>query len=378
MADGETMIWKEPALGGYPEPSMLGLAGIDRLRLSREGRVPMPPIAYITEMPFRELSRGHAGFEMPASPWFSNSAGLIPGGVLCTIADAALGAPIHSQLGPGVSFTTAELSLTMLRPVRPDPAARISGSGHVIHLGRSLALSEAFLFVEEPGSDREGTLVAHGTSRCSVFPPMDPIPDPPDEPPVLEQDYPGSDPSHPLRRPVQGAPLPEKVFAERSGLEILRAQATGQLDPPPPIYFLTGLRLAAAEEGRVIFALPCTPWLSTSMGTVQGGFTAMLADFALTGAAFSTAPAGTAIATLDLKVNFLRPVHPDGRELRADARVEHRGRTLAISSCRITNAEGKPVALATGSAMYLKGRPASLAGVDQLGSAAAADAAGGG
>jgi uncharacterized protein (TIGR00369 family) len=361
------MIWKQPAIGGYPDPAMLGLPGIDRLRMSREGRAPMPPIAYLTEMPFRELSEGHVGFEMPASEWFANSAGVIPGGFLCTIADAALGAPIHSRLGPGVAFTTAELSLTMLRPVHPDPKAKILGSGHVIHLGRSVALSEAFLFVE--GSDGgEGSLVAHGTSRCSVFPPMDPIPEPPADLPVLEQPYPGTDPSHPLRRAVEGAALPEDVFQRMSGLEILQAQIAGELQPPPPIHFLTGIRVVEAEEGSAAFALPCSPWLSTSMGTVQGGFTAMLADFALTGAAFTGAEAGTAVAPLDFKVNFLRPVYPDMRDLTAEARIEHRGRTLAISSCRISNADGKPVALATGTSMYLPGRPASLAGVEQLGS----------
>jgi hypothetical protein len=56
------------------------------------------------------------------------------------------------------------------------------------------------------------------------------------------------------------------------------------------------------------------------------------------------------------------------RDLTARAEVVHRGRTLAIASCRIENADGKPVALATGSSMYLPGRPASLIGVEQLGS----------
>jgi uncharacterized protein (TIGR00369 family) len=361
------MIWKEPSLGGYPDPAMLGLTGLERLRVNREGRAPIPPIAYLTEMPFRELSEGHAGFEMPASGWFANSAGVVPGGFLCTIADACLGAPIHSRLGAGVAFTTAELSLTMLRPVHPDPDAKITGSGHVIHLGNTVALSEAFLFVEGPDGG-EGDLVAHGTSRCSVFPPVDPIPEPPKDLPVLEQSYPGDDASHPLQRQIEGSPLPQETFQEMSGLEILRAQIAGELQPPPPIHFLTGIRVVKAEEGRTSFALPCSPWLSTSMGTVQGGFTGMLADFALTGAAFSTAEAGTAVAPLDFKVNFLRPVYPDMRDLVAEARVEHRGRTLSISSCRITNADGKLVALATGTSMYLPGRPASLTGVDQLGS----------
>ena len=59
---------------------------------------------------------------------------------------------------------------------------------------------------------------------------------------------------------------------------------------------------------------------------------------------------------------------PDGRDLTGSAEVVHRGRTLAIASCRIDNADGKPVALATGTSMYLPGRPASLVGVEQLGS----------
>ena len=362
------MIWEEDAPGGYPPPSILGLPGIDRLRASRAGRLPIPPIAYLMEMPFRELSVGHAGFEMPASPWFSNSAGVIPGGMLAVLADAGLGAPIHTELPAGVTFTTAELSMTLLRPVRPDPDARISTSGHVIDRGRSVALSEAFLYDE--GS---GALVAHGTSRCTVFPPVDPIPEPPAELPELDQPYPGDDPRHPLRREVQGAPLEQEAFERLSGVELLRAQVAGELQPAPPIHYLTGIRPTEADEGRVTVTMPCSPWLSTAIGTVQGGFTAMLAEIALAAAVFTTVEAGTAIAPLDFKVNFLRPVFPDKRELTARAEVVHRGRSLAIASCRIENAEGKPVALATGSSKYLPGRPASLLGLDQLGTGSQED-----
>ena len=357
------MIWQQPAPGGYPDPAMIGLSGMERLRAGRERRMPQAPIGYLTEVLFRELSKGHVGFEMPASPWFANSAGVIPGGMLTVLADAGFGAPIHSMLPPGVSFTTAELSLTMLRPAHPDPEAKITASGQVIHLGRSIALSEAFLYHE--GSEE---MIAHGTSRCTVFPPLDPIPDPPAELPVLDFPFPGENPEHPLNRPVEGQVLPEETFERMSGLEIMRAQIAGEISPPPPIHFLTGIRVVEADEGYAKVVLPCSPWLSTSMGTVQGGFTAMLADFALTSAAFTTTPAGTAVAPLDFKVNFLRPVAPDMRDLTAEARIEHRGRTISIASARITNADGKPVALATGSSMYLPGRPASLAGVEQLGS----------
>ena len=42
--------------------------------------------------------------------------------------------------------------------------------------------------------DASDALIAHGTSRCSVFPPMDEIPDPPDELPVLDEPRPGDRP----------------------------------------------------------------------------------------------------------------------------------------------------------------------------------------
>jgi uncharacterized protein (TIGR00369 family) len=153
------------------------------------------------------------------------------------------------------------------------------------------------------------------------------------------------------------------VFASRSGLEVLRGFISGEL-PAPPLSRLTGMRVVEADEGEAVMALPCSRWLSTSAGTVQGGFTAMLAEASLAAAVFSTADAGTATAPLDLKVNFLRPVLPDGRDLTARARVVHRGRTLAIANTELTNADGNTVALATGSAMYLPGRPADLAGVE--------------
>jgi uncharacterized protein (TIGR00369 family) len=352
------MIWQEPAKGGYPDRSFLALPGIERMSAGRRGRIPFSPMGYLTELEMTESSRGHSTFAMPASPWFTNSSGLISGGVLAVIGDAALGSVVHSDVGPGQGMTTAELSMSFLRPVLPRAQAAVTGSGQLIHRGRSIGISEAFLF------DHDDQLIAHGTTRCTVFPPVDPIPDPPeDEPPSLDRHPPGSDPNDPLRREVEGEVLPQEEFERRSGLELLRAVIAGEL-PRPPIYHLTGLCLTDVAEGTATVELPCSKWLSSSAGTIQGGFTAMLAESALGAAAFSTVEARTAIASLDLKVNYLRPVFPDDRPIVARARIIHRGRTLAIVSVEITNAEGKQVALATGSSMYLPGRPANLVGVE--------------
>jgi uncharacterized protein (TIGR00369 family) len=351
------VIWQEPAKGGYPDRSFLALPGEGRMGAARRGLIPYSPMGYLTELGMTEGSRGHSTFSMPASPWFANSSGLISGGVLAVIGDAALGSVVHSDVGPGQGMTTAELSMSFLRPVVPKPGAAVTGSGQLIHRGRSLGISEAFLF------DEDDQLISHGTTRCTVFPPVDPLPDPPDDGAVLEMSPPGSDPNDPLRRQVEGEVLPQEEFERRSGLDLLRAVIAGDL-PRPPIYHLTGLRLTEVAEGTATVELPCTEWLSTSAGTIQGGFTAMLAESAMGAAAFSTVEAGTAIASLDLKVNYLRPVFPDGKPVVAKARLTHRGRTLAIVTVEITNAEGKQVALATGSSMYLPGRPANLVGVE--------------
>jgi len=351
------MIWQEPAKGGYPDRSFLALPGEQRMGAARRGLIPYSPMGYLTELEMTEGSRGHSTFSMPASPWFANTSGLISGGVLALIGDAALGSVIHSDVGPGQGMTTAELSMSFIRPVVPKPGASVTGSGQLIHRGRTMGISEAFLF------DDEDQLISHGTTRCSVFPPVDPLPDPPEDGKVIEMPKPGSDPDDPLRREVEGELIPQEIFERRTGLEILRGLISGDL-PPPPIRNLTGLRLVEANEGETVVVLPCSKWLSTSARTVQGGFTAMLAESAMTGAAFSTAPADTAVATLDFKVNYLRPVFPDGEEITARARILHRGRTLVVAEADVTNAEGKMVALATGSSMYLPGRPANLVGVE--------------
>ncbi len=81
---------------------------------------------------------------------------------------------------------------------------------------------------------------------------------------------------------------------------------------------------------------------------------------AIDGTVQTTLPAGTAFAPVDLKVCFLRPVSPDGRDLLARGTVIHRGRSMAIAISEVFNADGKKAAVATGSTVILPGRPATV------------------
>jgi uncharacterized protein (TIGR00369 family) len=356
----ERPIWEQPVWGGYFDPALFGLSGLEGLRAAIRGDSAIPPIHYLTGMRPTEAGKGTAAFSMPATGWLVNSTGLVPAGVLCALADGGLGCAVQVDLPPATPYTTAEMSLTMIRPVRPG--GQLTAGGQLIHRGSSIGISEAFMIYTPEGGGEE-QLVAHATTRCAILPQLDPVPPPPEgivapEPNVGEG-------LPPYQRPVQGETLGNEVWERQSAREVIAAQIAGDL-PLSPICHLTGLRPVEVGEGQATFVLPATEWLCPPLPRVQGGFIAMVADAALQAALATTAPAGTATVGLDLKVNYLRPVSPDGSELVARGKVMHRGRKIAIATSEVTGAEGKRVAVATGSAMYLEGRHADLGGEAEL------------
>jgi uncharacterized protein (TIGR00369 family) len=343
--------WREPARGGYPDPSLIGLPGIDQLRAMLEGRVPHPPLAHLTGQRLIEVAPGRTAFEMPLTRWLCSSQGPISIGPLAIPADGALATAIQTELPPASPYSTSELSLRLLSTARPG--GRITARGRVIQRRRTIALSEVHL------TDDQGRLVGHGTTLCFVQPPLESTP--PSQPSVLAPGSAAAIPTpDPFERPAIGAVLPPEIFERHSGLEVLRAQIDGDL-PAPPIHYLLGLAPVLAADGEATFLLPVTEWLcAPPRGRAQGGFIALLAEAALMGAIQTKLPAGTAFAPIDLKVNYLRPLAADGREARAAGRVLHAGRRIAVASSEVRDADGKPVAIATGSAMLLPGRAASL------------------
>jgi uncharacterized protein (TIGR00369 family) len=349
-AGEKTAVWREEVRGSYPDRGLIALSGRQRLETWRRGLTPRPPLSHLTGARPTGFGSGTAEAQMPASEWLAASNGLITGGTLAILADIAFGCSVETELPPATPYTTAELSLSFLRPARPG--GMLTAGGQAIHVGRSVGLSEVFVIEQE--SER---LIAHGTSRLTIFPPLDPLPEPPSElEPFQPTDYAEPDP---YLRPAPDGVIPQEIWAELSGAEIVRRQIAGEL-PPPPIHHLTGLRPVEIGEGTAIVVMPCTEWLASPSRRLQGGSIAMLAEFAMLIAVETTTAPGLAFAGLDLKVNFLRPVSPDASDLTARAEVVHQGRTIAITRATVTNSEGKPVVLATGSSIYLPGRPATL------------------
>jgi uncharacterized protein (TIGR00369 family) len=246
-------------------------------------------------------------------------------------------ATVVSALPARVLCTTAELSMTFLGPP-PSGGGEITARGRLLHVDRQMALAEVYV---RDASDR---LAAHGTSRCSVFPPIDESIQllPPEEPAAAETEPDTPDPY--LREP----PVTDRgtLREARDGVELLRAQLRGEL-PRPLIDQLTGIRLVGAKPGRVVFALPASPWLRNEWGTVYGGMLTLLAKSAAAAAVQSTASRGTSFTALDVKINFLQAVPADGRELLATGTVLHRGKRLAIAEADVMRGDVR-VAILTG------------------------------
>lgn len=344
-------VWQEPVRGVYGDPRGLGLHGLDRMRATIRGELPRPPIHHLTGLTPVEVSPGISSFEMPATAWLqSPAAGLFSAAVSAFVADAPLGSAIATGMPPGKVVTTSDLTMNFVRPASVS-SQKLLARARVIHLGRSVGLSEATV------EDARGRLVAHGTCRCFVLDLGIPDQMPGVQPPSPHSRY---DTPDPYLRDAVGETVPQEEWDKRTGLEVSQAILAGDL-PRPPIYHLCGLRLTEVDEGRATFAMPASEWVASPAPYVYGGAIALLADAALTLSVGATAPAGAAVFTLDLKVNFLRPVMPDGRDLVATGKVVHRGRSLGVATGEVVNADGKKIASAAGSSLILESRPWSEA-----------------
>jgi uncharacterized protein (TIGR00369 family) len=357
----------EPVRGSFSyleHPWLFGLSGLDQFRVFMKGQVPLAPLFHLSGGVFSEAALGTATFSMPATAWWQTGAGVFFGGTFAFVADAALGGAIYTSFPPGVGLATSELSLSYLRPATVE-SGTINARARVIQAGQAQGLSEAVI------EDARGRLLAHATSRCIMIRiPFDPPP-PPDAIPKI--DFPSYSTPDPYLRPAEGKLIPRELWDTKSGLEIGEEWLAGKI-PNAPVTNLLGVRCLAVEKGMEIWSMPASEWFCTAYRSFYGGALALFADAVMGGAVSTTLPAGSSYASLDLKVYFVRPVKPDGRDLIARGEVVHRGRTVAVTSADITDADGKRVATATGSQLLFEGRSWIREGADATIDEAPADA----
>jgi len=118
------------------------------------------PVAELIGFEVPEAGNGRTVVTLEAGPRHFNPMGTLHGGILCDIADTAMGVAFASTLAPGETFTTVELKINYLRPVRE---AKLRAEGRVVERGRTIG------YVECEVSDENGRLIAKSSSTCLVL-----------------------------------------------------------------------------------------------------------------------------------------------------------------------------------------------------------------
>lgn len=128
-------------------------------RICRGDSLP-PPVARLIGFTLTSIAPGHARIAFEAGAQHANPMGTLHGGILCDIADAAMGLAYASTLEEGESFTTLELKINFLKPVWQ---AKLQAIGKVVKRGRTIGLVECDVI------DEQQNLVARASSTCMAL-----------------------------------------------------------------------------------------------------------------------------------------------------------------------------------------------------------------
>ena len=154
------------------------------------------------------------------------------------------------------------------------------------------------------------------------------------------------------------------MFGEGDNLRMMLESIRNWLrdGDPMPVCKLVGMTVEAVESGWCRASIETGPQHWTPFGTVHGGLLCDLSDLAMGMAFMTTLGEGEALATIELKINFFRPVR-EGL-LHAEARVVHRGKSTGYVECDIKDGAGRLIAKAASTCMVTRDdRAAALAGL---------------
>jgi len=149
---------------GVPPLTLLkDMSGLEFLRRIVDGRLPRPPITETLGFDLAEVSPGFALFTMTPQFRHYNPIGTVHGGVAATLLDSCMSCAVQTTMEAGLGYTTLEIKVNMVRPIT-EKTGPIRAEGRSLHTGRRSATAEGKIL------DATGTLLAHGTTTCIVFP----------------------------------------------------------------------------------------------------------------------------------------------------------------------------------------------------------------
>jgi uncharacterized protein (TIGR00369 family) len=162
-----------------------------------------------------------------------------------------------------------------------------------------------------------------------------------------------------ISKPAEYGLIPREIAIQMSGLELLQAVISGA-QPGPPIAQTADFRITEVENGRIVFEGMPSMKFYNPLGTVHGGWISAILDSAMGCAVHSTLAAGQTYTTINMTINFVRPVFETTGKVRCEGIAVHGGSRLATSEARLWDEAGK--LLAHGSEACLIMTPPKLQG----------------
>ncbi len=124
-----------------------------------------------------------------------------------------------------------------------------------------------------------------------------------------------------------------------SGLDYLKAIKDGKINPPP-VAMLVGYKISEVDHGYAVFELDPAEYHYNPFATVHGGIISTLLDTTMTASVLSTLQKGISCSTVEIKVNFIRPITAKTEVLRCEARPIHVGKRLATVGGQLRDKDG--------------------------------------
>jgi uncharacterized protein (TIGR00369 family) len=155
-----TYEWPNPARFAG---SLAGSSGLDFLRSMLGAGAAQVPIACTLGFRLTAAEPGFARFEADVAEFQFNPMGVVHGGMACTLLDSALGCAVMTTCDEKTAYTTAQINVHLTRAITIATGHMIA-EAHVVHRGARIATAEAKLL------DPKGTLHAHATTTCLIFP----------------------------------------------------------------------------------------------------------------------------------------------------------------------------------------------------------------
>lgn len=153
----------DAGVGILPMDLVAKHSGIELFRMLIAGELPRPSMGDTMNFTLSEAEIGRVVFRGTPTEAHYNPLGTVHGGWPAAILDSALGCCVHTTLPAGMAYTTIEFKVNLVRPLFAH-SGEVVCEGKVIHVGRTIATSEATL------KTADGKLIAHGTETCAIFP----------------------------------------------------------------------------------------------------------------------------------------------------------------------------------------------------------------